>query len=177
MSLVVEHNESADPVDVHLFGPSAVVPRANRLSDPIEQLRCGRRHETTMPSSGGGHKSSGSTEQRLARQVRVGETDAARARATEFSGDVRGRKKWKNWRSEESWSLATEFDHRHGLRELDCGRYRSRLLSVDTPKKKMSSRCRPNETHSHARTRTAQIITGRSATVAAELASRVGTRL
>jgi hypothetical protein len=28
------------------------VPRANRLTDPVEQLGCAWRHETTMASSG-----------------------------------------------------------------------------------------------------------------------------
>jgi hypothetical protein len=39
MRLAVEDDVAADPVDVGLFGPPAVMPGTNRIAHAIEQLR------------------------------------------------------------------------------------------------------------------------------------------
>jgi hypothetical protein len=51
MRLAVEEDVAADPVDVGLFGPPAVMPGTNRLTHAVEQLGALCLHATTMPSS------------------------------------------------------------------------------------------------------------------------------
>jgi hypothetical protein len=48
MAPAVVDDEPANPMNVCLFRPAAVVSKANRLADPIEQLDF---HPTTMASS------------------------------------------------------------------------------------------------------------------------------
>jgi hypothetical protein len=48
MLLTVENDVLANPMRVRLFRAPAVVPRANRLAQLVEQLD---RYSTTMPSS------------------------------------------------------------------------------------------------------------------------------
>ena len=48
MSLVVEEDESADPVDVDLFGSTAVVARSDRLADAVEKSGLRRSESSTF---------------------------------------------------------------------------------------------------------------------------------
>ena len=51
MRLAVKDDVPADPCEVGPFGSPAVMTRANRLADPVEQLGTLRLHPMTMPSS------------------------------------------------------------------------------------------------------------------------------
>jgi hypothetical protein len=56
MALAMEEDVALDPVDVRLFGPTAVVACANRVTDTVEELRLRRSGRGSCAKDRGGRR-------------------------------------------------------------------------------------------------------------------------
>ncbi len=59
MALAMEEDVALDPVDVRLFGPTAVVACTNRVTDPVEELRLWRLRRPGFAKEGRGRRALG----------------------------------------------------------------------------------------------------------------------